>query len=300
MKGFGGGETVERLRGGRRRAFAIHRAADRGEEEVRLLPVGFALAVLLTAQLPGQDLAPGALLLERVKEHGRATFEHIPDYACLETVERYRLSRSVRPFDTLHLEVAVVGGKELFARKGAAQFQGDDPTAFVTAGMIGTGDFSVTPHNLFVSDAGWITAPSEAGLSGRKPLRFEFEVPAQSDAYQVQTRGVKASVGVRGAFWVDPQSLDLLRIEQHDVDLPAELKVRDIVTTIAYARTRIGSSNPLLPHSSEVTVTDSYGGRQRNVIEFSGCREYRSDSTVHFEEVVPEPAPAAPPPGRFR
>ncbi|MGA9624447.1 MAG: hypothetical protein WBL65_16315 [Bryobacteraceae bacterium] len=79
---------------------------------MRLLPVGFALAVLLTGQLPSQDLAPGATLLARVKEHGRANFEHIPDYACLETVERYRQSRSVRLFDTLHLEVAVVGGKE--------------------------------------------------------------------------------------------------------------------------------------------------------------------------------------------
>jgi hypothetical protein len=42
-----------------------------------------------------------------------------------------------------------------------------------------------------------------------------------------------------------------------------------------------------------VTVTDSAGGRQRNLIEFSGCREYHSESTVHFEEVVPETRPAA-------
>jgi hypothetical protein len=98
---------------------------------------------------------------------------------------------------------------------------------------------------------------------------------------------------------VDPQSLDLLRIEQHDVDLPADLNIRDIATTIAYARTRIGTSNPVLPHSSEVTVTDSAGGRQRNAIEFSGCREYHSDSVVHFEGVVPEPPPP-PPSRRFR
>jgi hypothetical protein len=265
--------------------------ADRGEEEVKPLPIGLALAVLLPAGLPGQDLPPGDLLA-RVKEHGRATFEHIPDYACLETIDRFR-KLSIRPFDTLHLEVAVIDGKELFARKGATQFQGDDPTAFVTAGMIGSGDFSATPHNLFMSDAAWITAPSEAGLSGRKPLRFEFEVPVQSGAYQVQTLGVKAKVGLRGAFWVDPRSLDLLRIEEHEVGLPPELKVRDIVTTIAYGRTRIGSSEPLLPHSSKVIVTDSSGGQQRNLIEFSGCREYHSESVVHFEEVVPEPLPAA-------
>jgi hypothetical protein len=248
------------------------------------------LAVLLTATLPGQDLPPGDLLA-RVKEHGRATFERIPDYACLETVNRFRKS-SIRPFDTLHLEVAVVAGKELFARKGATQFQNDDPAAFTTAGVIGSGDFSATPLNLFVHDAAWITAPSEAGLSGRKPLRFEFEVPAQSGAYYVQVGGVRAAVGVRGAFWVDPQSLDLLRIEEHEVDLPPELKVRDIATTIAYRRTRIGSSEPLLPLSSELIVTDFSGGQKRNLIEFSGCREYHSESVLHFEEVVPNPPPA--------
>jgi len=259
---------------------------------VRPLPISVALVVLLTAPLPGQDLPPGASLLVRVKQHGRATFEHIPDYACLETVARYRQARSVAPTDILHLEVAVVGGRELFARKGATQFQADDPAAFVTAGMIGSGDFSATPLNLFVHDAGWITAPSEAGLSGRKPLRFEFEVSALSGAYYVQVGGVRAAVGVRGAFWVDPQSLDLLRIEEHEVDLPPELKVRDIATTIAYRRTRIGSSEPLLPLSSELIVTDFSGGQKRNLIEFSGCREYHSESVLHFEEVVPNPPPA--------
>jgi hypothetical protein len=265
--------------------------ADRGEEEVKPLSIGLALAVLVAAVLPAQDLPPGDLLA-RVKEHGRATFEHIPDYACLETVGRFRKS-SIRPFDTLHLEVAVVGGKELFARKGATQFQADDPAAFTKAGVIGSGDFSATPLNLFVHDAAWITAPPEAGLSGRKTLRFEFEVPVQSDAYYVRVGGARAAVGVRGAFWADPQSLDLLRIEEHEVDLPPELKVRDIVTTIAYGRTRIGSSEPLLPISSELIVTDFSGGQQRNLIEFSGCREYHSESVVHFEGVMPEPLPAA-------
>jgi len=84
------------------------------------LSKGVALAVLLAAALPGQDLPPWLLLLARVKQHGRATFEHIPDYACLETVRRFEKPRdgeSFRPVDTLHLEVASVGGKELLARR---------------------------------------------------------------------------------------------------------------------------------------------------------------------------------------
>jgi hypothetical protein len=269
--------------------------ADRGEEEVKPLPIGLALAVLLTATLPGQDLPPWVLLLARVKQHGRASFQHIPDYACLETVSRFEKPRngaSFTPIDTLLLEVASVAGKELFARKGDARFYDGDAVDFVGEGLIGSGDFSTTPLNLFVHDAGRITVSPEAGLSDGTALRFDFEVSAMAGAYQVQSGGTTAMVGARGTLWVDPQSLDLLRIEEHHVDLPPDLDVSDIVTTITYRRTRIGSSEPLLPLSSELIVTDSSGGQKRNVIEFSGCREYRSESVVRFEHVVRDP-PAA-------
>ena len=117
----------------------------------------------------------------------------------------------------------------------------------ISEGLIGSGDFSATPLNLFVHDVGRITAASEAGLFNGTTLRFEFEVSALAGAYQIQFGGISATVGARGAFWVDAQSLDLLRMEQHDVGIPLEMNVRDIVTTIAYGRTRIGSSNPLMP-----------------------------------------------------
>ncbi len=259
------------------------------------LSVSVALAVLLTAALPGQDLPPWVLLLARVKQHARATFEHIPDYACLETVNRSQKPRngaSFTPIDTLLLEVASVAGKEIFARKGAARFQDGNVRDLASEGLIGSGDFSSTPLNLFVHDAARFTVSSEAGLSEGTTLRFDFEVSALTGAYHVQFGGIQAVVGVRGTFWVDTQSLDLLRIEERHVDLPSDLNVRDIVTSIAYGRTRIGSSEPLLPLSSEVIVTDSSGGQQRNLIEFSGCREYQSDSVVHFEEVVPDSPPA--------
>ena len=260
------------------------------------LPIGVALAVFLTVALPAQDLPPWVLLLARVKQHGRASFEHIPDYACLETVRRFRKplnAASFMPIDTLQLEVALVGGKELYSQKGAARFQDGGVRNLASQGLIGSGDFSATPFNLFVHDAGRFTVSSEAALSEGAPLCFDFELSALTGAYHVEFGGVQAVVGVRGTLWVDSQSLDLLRIEEHHVDLPRELNIRDIVTTITYGRTRIGSSEPLLPLSSELIVTDPLGGQHRNLIEFSGCREYHSESVVHFEDMVPDSPPAA-------
>jgi hypothetical protein len=216
---------------------------------VKPLPVSVALAVLLAAVLPGQDLPPWVLLLARVKQHGRADFEHIPDYTCHQTV-----SRSVKPL-------------------GSQSFTPVQPAALSSESLIVSGEISATPLNLFVHDAGRITVSSEAVLHDGTMFRFDFEVSALAGAYQVQSGEGKTMVGVRGSFWVDSQSLDLLRIEEHAVDLPPDFEARDVVRTTTYGRTRIGSSDVLLPRSSELMVTDSSGVQQRNLVEFSGCRE---------------------------
>ena len=193
---------------------------------MKLQPVGFALAVLLTALLPGQDLPPGLLLLVRVKQHGRATFEHIPDYTCQQTV-----SRSERPLDS-----------RSFTPADTPAFDSQTPSA--------SSAFSATPINLFVHDAGRITVPPGTDFHDGGMLRFDFEVSALAGAYRVQSGENKAVVGVRGRLWVDAKSLDLLRIEEHAVGLPADLNTSDIVKTITYGRARVGPSDVLLPHSS--------------------------------------------------
>ncbi|MGA2270973.1 MAG: hypothetical protein ABSH44_21085 [Bryobacteraceae bacterium] len=264
---------------------------------MRPLSISVALAVLLAAGLPGQDLPQWVLLLARVKQHGRASFEHIPDYACLETINRFEKPRngaSFKPIDTLLLEVASVGGKELFARRGAARFGDGDLRAFISEGVISSGAFSATPLNLFIQDVARITPLAQEGIFTGMTLGFHFEESAMSAGFVVQSGGSKDRAGVRGTFWVDPQTLDLVRIEEQAVDLPPSLLMRDVTTSIHYARTPIGSSDPLLPQSAETVVTDFYGAERKNSIEFTGCREYSSESTIHFGVPVPEPPPPAP------
>jgi len=262
---------------------------------VKPLSTGVALAVLLTAALPGQDLPPWVLLLARVKAHGRAAFEHIPDYACLETIHRFEKSRnaaSFRPIDTLHLEVASAGGKELLARQGAARFEDGDLRGFISQGVISSGAFSSTPLNLFVRDVARITPLPQEGILAGTTLGFHFEESVMTAGFSVQSGGGKGQAGLRGTFWVDPQTLDLVRIEEQAVDLPPMLLMRDLTTSIDYARTRIGSSDPLLPQSAETVITDFYGVERKNAIEFTGCREYTSESVIHFGPVVSEPPPS--------
>ena len=159
--------------------------------------------------------------------------------------------------------------------------------AFISEGLVSSGAFSATPLNLFVQDVARIAPLPQEGTLIETMLGFHFEESAMTAKFVVQSGRGTGQAGLRGTFWVDPQTLDLMRIEEQAVDLPPFLLMRDLTTSIYYARTRIGSSDPLLPQSAETVVTDYYGVERKNAIEFTGCREYVSESVVHFGPVVP-------------
>src|SRR5579872_6546741 len=84
-----------------------------------------SLALLLMAPVPaaGQDveLPPGILLLSQIKRHVKQDLAHLPEYTCLETVERSGTVvgpkgqvGKLSPLDTLRLEILYTGSKELY------------------------------------------------------------------------------------------------------------------------------------------------------------------------------------------
>lgn len=262
---------------------------------MNLLALGASLAVFGLAGLPAQDLPPWVLELSRVKNHARANFQRLPNYACLETIARWERpakASAFRPLDTLHLEVALVNDKELFALAGAS-FDTESPLVFISRGAIGSGAFAAEARNLFVLDAARITARGGGREDGRTVLWYDFAMSEMLRSYQLQSGSAHATVGEEGRFWVDAQTLDLLRIESRAVDIPFGFPIADVTTTITYATVRIGSSDVILPETADTLIAEAVGGQQRNVIKFSGCREYGSESTIRFETPAVTP-PAVP------
>ena len=199
--------------------------ADRGEEEVKLLSIGMALAMLAVPALHGQDgLPPWVLSLSKIKRQAKAELERIPNYACLETVNRFQTGRDgqvFKPLDTLRIEVAFIGGKELFAPEGGKQFEDVELSAFVSSGSLGTGTFTTLARNLFVNNGGITAGWGEEKRGGKATLWYGYKISEMSGAYKLPGTGGEAYVGQEGKFWVDADSLQLLRIEDHAVDIPA-------------------------------------------------------------------------------
>jgi hypothetical protein len=237
------------------------------------------------------DIAPELLTLARIKVKAAENLKRLPNYTCLETIERSRRrapSKRYELLDTVRLEVAVVGGKELFAWPGGGQFEERELSKMVPGGAIGNGNFALHARSVFLSNAAMFTYAGERYRDDRRTIRFDYRIPRMFSGYTIRVGETRGVVGYRGSLWVEAESLDLLRLEVHAEDIPPNLPIQSATDTMEYARVPIGESDFLLPQSSELVMIDMAGGESRNRTAFSGCRQYAGESVLSFAEPPPE------------
>jgi hypothetical protein len=124
--------------------------------QTRLMLVSFTCLVL-TLPAPAQSaLPPEVLNLSKIRRQAAAAVTQAPNYACLETVERYARDNAKskwRQVDTLLLEVGMIGGKEIYSWPGEESFEDMAPGEMISSGMVSTGEFSQLPRAVFAGGA---------------------------------------------------------------------------------------------------------------------------------------------------
>jgi hypothetical protein len=236
-------------------------------------------------------------LLARAVGRMRQVLSQVPNYTCLETIERSvqgRRAKTFSPLDTVLLEISNLGDKELLAWPGGRRLEEADPSSFVNSGLMGNGVFALYARNVFLRDTTGMQYHGDEDLAGRPVERFDYRVPELWSGYQIQANGVSAKVGMTGSFWIDPTFLELVRLEVRADEIPAALGIQRTAAVIDYARMRIGATDVLLPQDATLLLTLLSGEVRRNEIQFSHCREYLTESSIRFD--MPDTAPAAPAP----
>ncbi len=233
-------------------------------------------------------------LLSRVRAKMSEVLLRQPNYTCTETIERTRQpvgSRS-KIEDTLRLEVALVDGKEMFAWPGSRQFEDRDLKELVSTGMFGNGNFAIFSRILVLTNAPAFGERREAALAGRSMIRYDFQVARSVSGHHLRVDDREAVVGFHGSLYADPETLDLRRVEVVDDDIPPELGLSQVETTVDYSRMRIGDEEFLLPVESELMMA-SQASVSRNWVRFSSCRKFTGESTLSFDDPVLNDKPAA-------
>jgi hypothetical protein len=256
-------------------------------------------AVLLAAcSAYPQGMAPEVLLLSRIKSHLRKELANIPNYTCVETVSRFRRDpkafprsqKSLAKLDTIQLEIVYANGREWYGSPGAGHLGTDNPVAFIGGGLMGTGAFAISMHD--VIEGGIFTYRGPELLEGRQAIRYDYRVPASSEPLSVSVHGGFGVTGEEGSIWVNPQNLDLLRAEYRAAEVPPYVPVQELSLLVNYARMRVASEDALLAQDSELKMIDGDGVESHNQMGFTHCHAYSANSEISFDGKPPEESAA--------
>ncbi|MCX7603338.1 MAG: hypothetical protein N2036_04600 [Bryobacteraceae bacterium] len=262
------------------------------------LAVFGCLAAAAQQYQPLDPLRPETILLARIRSVVSENLARLPDFTCVETIERSQRdpgSRRFRFLDNIRLEVALVEGKELYAWPGSPRFEERDLRDMVGGGAIGTGDFALHARSIYLSGSARFTYQGVEELRGRKVHVFHYRVPMSESRYIMRIEKTEGPVGYQGHVYNDAETLEIARIEIHIDEIPPYLPLKEGHKVIDYAPMDIGGVRHVLPVSMDMTLVGLNGGESRNRAVFSGCRQYQGASRLVFEAPPPD-APAPQPP----
>ena len=249
------------------------------------------LLAFLAAQNPADVAWENTVRLARVNHKVAMALANQPDYVCLATFDRFSKPAhgAERHMDTIRVEVAYVGGKELYSWPGENNFSDTSLTRMIGAGMVGDGDFAVHAHNIFVSGGGVVTYAGEEG----QLFRWSYKISPFQSGWTISQADAQQTVGSAGSFWVDAATLDLVRMDNHATDFLASFPLQAADSRVDYGKVHIGDQDVLMPVRGELKTTALDGLENRNVTEYSSCRQYVGKSTISFGE-LPATVPTAP------
>jgi hypothetical protein len=114
-------------------------------------------------------------------------------------------------------------------------------------------------------------------------------------ALEISIPGGLGAVGLEGSFWVNPQSLDLIRMDTRAIDIPPYLPLAEDNSEVYFARTQIGELTALLAQQADLRMLETRGVEKYDRIEFTHCRAFSAQSAIHFGSEphhAAEPVPA--------
>ena len=237
-----------------------------------------------------QKPAPELSLLGKIQTRVADNLRQLPNYTCTQTIVRsLRRTSSARPqrLDTVRLEIAYVGGKELYGWPGSGKIDQSQITKLV-GGTIGNGDFAVLPSSIFLGKSAKFNYQGESTLNRKRAFQFNYTIPKLASGYQLQSQSAAAIVGYHGSFWVDPETLDLLRLDVSADHIPSELKLTSAVDRMEYDHISIGGSKFLLPRGAELDITDASGVVSQNRMRLQACHEFVGESALSFKDIPVE------------
>jgi hypothetical protein len=239
--------------------------------------------------------------LQRVRENVAQQVKKTTNYTCVETIDRtmYRSARDLLPgcayeskmperrqvtHDRLRLDVAVSEGREIFAWHGQEKFSGStDIEDIVQRGTVSSGGFIGFLGNIFLDAGVRFEFTGEGTINGVHSYSFNYTVPIGISGYHVGTRHGKPLIPFHGSFSVRLPEFQLVSLSIIGDDIPKNSQLCSAETDMTYQMANISGQEALLPALLTLRLDDVNHQYTVSRSEYSACRAYGAESTLHFE-----------------
>jgi hypothetical protein len=182
------------------------------------------------------------------------------------------------------LDVAVSQGLEIFSWAGAGKFDSRTVDEVVGEGPTGTGAFGLHLVDVFSNTGTHFQYQGEKTVDGNGVLEYRFTVPTKASNYRIRGNGAWHFTAYDGTFQLDAGTLELQRLNLRTDELPPDTGMCESGTSLEYQKLHVGDNDFLLPRQSQLQIIQTDARETLNVTTFSGCREYHTESTIHFDE----------------
>ncbi len=274
------------------------------------------LVVTLALASAGQQSSDPTDVLLRTRERLLADLARMPRYTCVQTITRKyyqapshfrqpscatliaqhesrKHELSLRGWDRLRLEVALVNRSNVFAWVGSPRFTDDTLEQLAGRGPLGSGDFGTFLAEIFLRAR--VTFKQERVEGGKRMLEYPYDMPLGKSEYRVKTKNDWVLTPYSGTLVLDPEESDIVELTVRTGELPEDSSACQAISQVTYGRASIHERMVLVPRETRLRAIDRPGSESFSVTSFASCREYASTVRFLFDESPAEPTatPAA-------
>ncbi len=226
--------------------------------------------------------------LEAVRAKAMDYTEQLPNFICTQITQRFArfFPGGWREYENYVAELSYYDQKEHYKILTIGNQIKSDASLESLSGTWSTGEFGSSLRALFdPKTKASFRLEGVDQTNGRETVRVGYQVPKETSGRSISYRNERTVVtAYRGRCWVDPESFQVVRLEDKALSIPEGFPITRAEGSVDYDLAEIAGGKYWLPIRAEVMLVE--GGAKlhmRNLIEFKRYRKFEAEVKISPE-----------------
>jgi hypothetical protein len=227
--------------------------------------------------------------LESARAKAMAYTDELPNFICTQVTQRFVrfFPGGWRQVDNYVADLTYFEKKENYKILTVANQVRSGATIETLSGTRSTGEFGTSLRSLFdPATKANFRLEGRDQTNGHETIRVGYQVPRETSSRTINYNNERTIVtAYRGRCWIDPQSHQVVRLEDKAISIPDDFPITRSEGAIDYDLADIAGRKYWLPARAEVLLIE--GGAKlhtRNVIEFKRYRKFEAEVRIVPDE----------------